>query len=362
MATLLQAPSIDAAALTALLDRIPVESEHRPVESYSHPTSRSSTVEPPENEEYEYEIKCHQALLDDNCRPLFHVNLLPHIEANPDAHIGLLRPWIIQQHPADVEGQWQALSRQWNRWNEFRAWQLHGRRRRPGFGAYLDAYRRNYLMRGGFSRRAAEPKFEQAARLLWERDYGDYCQDEEDVEKHAEVVRRLLPRGFVIGRPLKLLMDPKTQDPWTTYTEYLAFEAERLYLLVKDAQRLERRGKEKDEVAEAKVDQQQCRIDWVLSEIEKIKEEHKAATGEDSSGKTGSNQKRRLEGDTDVLQPVTEPRLQKLGRMEKVDEAIPRTKCNLSTHEQEENDRHAGFCALSAAQAHGDTSWSASAT
>ncbi|KAL8329152.1 hypothetical protein RB597_004744 [Gaeumannomyces tritici] len=317
---LLQAPSIDATALTALLDRIPPESDHRPVQSYYPSPSRSSTVELPEDEEHEYEIKCHQALLDDNCRPLFHVDLLPHIEANPDAHAHLLRPWTAQQHPADAKGKWQALSRQRNRWKEFRAWQLRGRRRRPGFGEYLDVYRRDYFMSGGTSKRAAELEFEQTARLRWERDYGDYGEDEEDVERHAEVVRRLLPQGFVIRRPLRLLPDPKTQDLWITYVEYLAFEAECLYLLAGDARRLEKRAKGKYEVAKAKVDQQQCRVDWVLSEIEKIKEEQKAAAGEGSSGKTGSSKKRRPADDTDGLQDVVEPRLGKRRRMGKTDE------------------------------------------
>jgi hypothetical protein len=289
------------------------------VQSYYPSPSRSSTVEPPEDEEHEYEIKCHQALLDDNCRPLFHVDLLPHIEANPDAHTHLLRPWTTQQHPADAKGKWQALSRQWNRWKEFRAWQLRGRRRRPGFGEYLDVYRRDYFMSGGTSRRAAEPEFEQTARLRWERDYSDYGEDEEDVERHAEVVRRLLPRGFIIRRPLRLLLDPKTQDLWTTYAEYLAFEAECLYLLAGDARRLENRAKGKYEVAKAKVDQQQCRVDWVLSEIEKIKEEQKAAACESSGGKTGSSKKRRPD-DTDGLQDVVEPRLGKRRRIGKTDE------------------------------------------
>ena len=44
-----------------------------------------------------------------------------------------------------------------------------------------------------------------------------YGEDEEDIERHAEVVRRLLPQGFVIQRLLRLLPDPKTQDLWTTY-------------------------------------------------------------------------------------------------------------------------------------------------
>lgn len=173
-------------------------------------------------------------------------------------------------------------------------------------------------MSGGTSRRAAEPEFEKTARLRWERDHGDYGEDEEDVERHAKVVKRLLPKGLIIRRPLGLLPDPKTQDLWTTYVEYLAFEVECLYLLAGDARRLEKSAKGKYEVAKAKVDQQQCRVDWVLSEIEKIKEEQKAAA-EGSSGETGGSKKTRPADDTDGLQDVVEPRLGKRRRMGKTD-------------------------------------------
>lgn len=180
------------------------------MQSYYLSPSRSSTVEPPEDEERDYESKCHHALLDDGCRPLFHAGLLE-IEANTDAYAHLLRPWASQQHPADAKEAWQALSRQWNRWREFRAWQLRGRRRRPGFDEYLNAHRRDYFMSGGTSRGAAEADFEQTARLCWEREY-DY-KDEEDVERHGERLGRwLVQPEIVLRRPFTLLADPKGQD------------------------------------------------------------------------------------------------------------------------------------------------------
>ncbi|KAB5566906.1 hypothetical protein GE09DRAFT_1284614 [Coniochaeta sp. 2T2.1] len=157
-------PSIDATALAALLDQIPFASEHRAAADHYPSPSRSSTVEPPEDEEREYEIKCHHTLLDDGCRPLFHVGLLAQIEANPDAYAHLLRPWAMQQHPADAKEPWQALSRQWNSWKEFRAWQLYGRRRRPEFEEYLDTDRRDSLIRGGLHKYARESELKHTAR------------------------------------------------------------------------------------------------------------------------------------------------------------------------------------------------------
>ncbi|KAK3382600.1 hypothetical protein B0T24DRAFT_661280 [Lasiosphaeria ovina] len=58
-ATAPTAPSIDATALAALLRQIPSEPDHRAVQSYYPLPSRLSTVEPLEDEERKYEIKCY---------------------------------------------------------------------------------------------------------------------------------------------------------------------------------------------------------------------------------------------------------------------------------------------------------------
>ena len=298
-------------------------------QSYYPSRSRSSTAEPPEAEERECEIKCHQALLDDGSRPLFHVGLLPQIEANPDAYSELLRPWARQQHPADVREDWQALSRQWNRWKEFRAWQLRGRRRRLGLAEYLDTERREFAMHGGIP---TDPEFAEAARRLWEREY-DYGGDDEDVEgaieRHAERVRELLAgQGFAI-RPFHLLADPKKQDQWTTYVEYLAFETSSLHGLAAAARRRQKRARMRAlaggyEVAKAKAEQQQCTVDWVRSEIDKIEAEQKTAAGKSGGSTTGSksgnSRKRRPAEDNhdDPEDPVA-PRLGKRRRTEEVD-------------------------------------------
>jgi hypothetical protein len=72
--------------------------------------------------------------------------------------------------------------------------------------------------------------------------------DADDVERHAECVRGWLGQqeAFVLRRPFRLLADPKGQDQWSTYIEYLAFEAESLYVLVKAARRLERKAETRD--------------------------------------------------------------------------------------------------------------------
>ena len=321
-------PSIDATALAALLEQISSTSEHyTAADHYPSPSSRSSTVEPPEDEDREYEIKCHQAILDGGGRPLFHFDLVPQIKANPDEYTNLVQPWVRQQHPADAKEPWLALSRQWNRWKEFCAWQLRGRRRRPAFEEYLDARRREFLMRGGIAKCAAQPDFERSARLSWEREYN--YEDKEDVERHAgRVGRWLVHQGFVLRRPFRMLADPKGQDHWTTYIEYLAFEVESLYVLSEAARKLERRVKIRDSyegeyrAAKTAVEQQRCRVDWVLSEIEKIEEEEKAL-GADESGDGNSGRirkKRRIDKTSPAPENVMKPQIGKHRRMDKMEE------------------------------------------
>ncbi|KAF7503132.1 hypothetical protein GJ744_004274 [Endocarpon pusillum] len=207
----------------------------------------------------------------------------------------------------------------------FRAWQLRGRRRRPGFDEYLDAHRRDYFMSGGISSGAAWADFEQTARLCWESEYG--YEDEENVERHAERLgRRLVQQGFVLRRPFPLLANPKGQDQWTTYVEYLAFEAESLYGLAEAARRLEKKVKTRDcyegkyQAAKAAAEQQQSRVGWVLSEIEKIEADQKAAAGKSGGSTSGSSRKRKHTDDINRPEDVSAPRLGKRRRTKKVEE------------------------------------------
>ena len=195
-------------------------------------------------------------------------------------------------------------------------------------------------MAGGLREHVGGPDFERGARASWEREYDGHEGGEEDVERHAERVGGwLVHRGFVPRRPLRLLPDPKGQDQWTTCVEYFAFEAEALYALAEAARRLEGRVKRgrgyegKYRAAEAAVDQQRCRVDWVLAEIESIEAGEKAAAaaaGESGGGDGGrSGKRRRMDETSGSLEDVVEPRLGKRRRMVKVEETE-------KTHDMEE--------------------------
>jgi hypothetical protein len=89
-------------------------------------------------------------------------------------------------------------------------------------------------------------------------------------------------------------VDPKGQDEWPTYVEYLAFEAGSLYVLAKTARQLEKavetcKGDEdKYQAAKALAEQQQSGVDWVLSEIDKIEAEQKVTSLDESGGSSTS--------------------------------------------------------------------------
>lgn len=180
---------------------------------------------------------------------------------------------------------------------------------------------------GGLREHVGKPDFERGARASWEREC-DFEGGEEDVERHAERVGGwLVQQRFVLRRPLRLLPDPKGQDQWTTCVEYLAFEAEALYALAKAARRLEGRVKRgrgcegKYRAAEAAVDQQRCKVDWVLAEIESIEAGDKATAAGESGGDGGRSGKRKRADETSgSLEDVVEPRLGKRKQMEKVEE------------------------------------------
>ncbi|KAK1774723.1 hypothetical protein QBC45DRAFT_31931 [Copromyces sp. CBS 386.78] len=237
------APSVDPLELATLLARIPSDrsspSPHTTRQYAS--SSRSSTIPPLEDEEYQ--ARCYQALLDDGCRPLFPLSLLPQVSTDPDAYRDMLRPWT--EYPDTPSPQdWAVFSRQLCRWKEYRAWQLVNRRLTVVFSEYLNEERRHYEMMGAY-KVTADPDFEQEVHRQWENEWhggrGRPPRDDDDAEAvlsryAAEASRIVMDYGFV--QPFQLQADPKQQDQWTTFVEYLAFECFRLGKLTPSVRKL----------------------------------------------------------------------------------------------------------------------------
>jgi hypothetical protein len=74
------------------------------------------------------------------------------------------------------------------------------------------------------------------------------------------------------------------------------------------------------QAAKAAAEQQQSRVDWVLSEVEKIEAEQEAAAGESSGSKRGSSRNREQMDDTNRPEDVFTPRVGKRRRTKKVEE------------------------------------------
>ncbi|KFZ01929.1 hypothetical protein V500_00558 [Pseudogymnoascus sp. VKM F-4518 (FW-2643)] len=218
--------SVDATDLAARLAQI--SDRGSPSLQYPSP-SRSSTVEPTENAMQERETRCYQALLDEGCRPLFPISLLPEVSANADAYQDLLRPWTRYPCKSNPED-WQVFSRQLRRWKEFRKWQLDNRGETVEFSEYLDEQRRQVERMEGHAKWTYGPDFERAIRSRWEDEYGPSQQQPGDgddaktlLSRYAEAAKSLLiDCGFV--EPFQLQADPKHQDQRTTFVEYLVFE------------------------------------------------------------------------------------------------------------------------------------------
>ena len=136
------------------------------------------------------------------------------------------------------------FSRQLRRWKEFRRWQQGNRRQTVGFPEYLDEQRLEFERMGVAAGWTARPDFEQAIRSQWEDEYGHGRQQPGNgddpgavLSRYAEAARELLMDcGFI--QPFQLQADPRQQDQWTTYVEYLAFECYWLGRLVRSAKKL----------------------------------------------------------------------------------------------------------------------------
>lgn len=195
---------IDSTDLFALLSQIPIDSKNRaPLRQSFYPSpSRSSTVTPDEDEDSQYEIQYHQALLDEGATPVFEVALVDTVQADPHAYADVLRPWA--QYYLSSPPDWQALSAQWERWREFRTWQERVRLRRPKFKEYLEGQRKE-PKRFGTEKEAQTVQFEEIMREQWRLEY-DY--DAVDSEHAKGVTMRhsaAMGGSLRTGLPFRLL-------------------------------------------------------------------------------------------------------------------------------------------------------------
>ncbi|KAI0113737.1 hypothetical protein GGR51DRAFT_546936 [Nemania sp. FL0031] len=273
--------ALDASELVAKLTSISAR-------EYEHPPSRSATQSPDPEMPKQHEIRCYHWLISAGGRPLCSLETLEDMLKNPDAYLETLRPWRGDVVVADPIGRG-VFSRQLERWKEFRRWQRDNRGGGPlaeeSFASFLDEHRRYFESRGAVGI-LTSPNFENVARRRWEaekfrwEDQGKRFREvrQGNFTEYAEAARRRLPRhGFT--QSFQLLEDPKQQDEYVTWIEYLEFECWWLDELANSVsyykKQLEGGGKEKPwklKGAETEEANQRLRVQWVLSKMPEAEE------------------------------------------------------------------------------------------
>lgn len=142
---------------------------------------------------------------------------------------------------------------QLDHWHEFQHYWQWGNRgkfgREQGFVIFLAAYRQDWFDDGHTEAVADKAAFKSHAQLVWEYEQPRYAESHVDSEDFAAFAlaakNRLASHGFT--RSFRLSPDPREQDMWTTWVEYLNFiywEMERDSLRMKKAEPWYRRAME----------------------------------------------------------------------------------------------------------------------
>ncbi|KAL9013452.1 MAG: hypothetical protein Q9173_001851, partial [Seirophora scorigena] len=190
---------------------------------------RSPTQSPvPESNNRAYETFCYDELVKASGRPVRPIELLLRTPEDPDADGDKLEPWLPEyKNPKRRDGDLPPVfSTQLKDWQLFQhTWQWDNRGKiacEEGFSAFLD-WERKLDLHQGQHRCLADPWYEHDARLLWESEQRFFeASGHEGFKAYAQAVaKRLASHNFT--QPFQLAEDPRQQDGWTTWVEYLNF-------------------------------------------------------------------------------------------------------------------------------------------
>ncbi|KAL8938571.1 MAG: hypothetical protein Q9216_003821 [Gyalolechia sp. 2 TL-2023] len=199
----------------------PRDSKQSP--SHSHVRSPTSSPPPPESNA-RYEAFCHRELLRTGGRPAVPLKLLS--SGSRDVQLAVAA-WLGDEGADLGDGNVpEIISTQLEHWNWFRQrWQWDNRGKaagEEGFSAYLAWQRDVYLHRGELDM-VTDPSFEATMRRIW--DHNPTSLEESGHEgsvAYVQAVRkRLAAHHFT--QPVRFLEDPRRQDEWTTWVEYLSY-------------------------------------------------------------------------------------------------------------------------------------------
>ncbi|KAB5513039.1 hypothetical protein GE09DRAFT_1047315 [Coniochaeta sp. 2T2.1] len=231
---------VDLDQVTARLLQLPDSRD-----TLAQPRPGPSRYERAATEEVDYdalEKKCetcaYDDLLDEGGLPVYPIDLLEEVSADPEQYRDRLRPW--QEYPDTSELYWNdVFQKQLKRWRDFRAWQVDNRGLQDDEREYHEFLERRKLdeERRGLDwlkiyPGATESEYYEDRKSEWDelqvRRYNDWFWLREDHGRGEfpgyveEVKRRLAKHGFT--RTFQLDEDPKRQDKLTTWIEYINYE------------------------------------------------------------------------------------------------------------------------------------------
>ncbi|KAI0399969.1 hypothetical protein F4802DRAFT_620661 [Xylaria palmicola] len=207
----------------------------------SSPWPAGST--PPPTTVQTLEISSRDRLVEDGGRPVCSTQELLHISAEPMSRHRAILSWLSDDPDTDVgAGEIKTVfSRQFARWWNFRKSQWNNRGlgdTEEGLSAFLEANRRRYEGMGAIAMVSA-PTFDETIQHQWQRMSAFRLQlHDQSFSAYRNAVNMCLT-PYCFTRRLQLRKDPRQQDAWTTWLEYLSYEKWCLESLTATAESLE---------------------------------------------------------------------------------------------------------------------------
>jgi hypothetical protein len=121
------------------------------------------------------------------------------------------------------------FSKQLEHWRTFQLYWQWGNRgsagRDAGFAAFLASMKTDYLDKGELEAVADEDSFESMARRMWQYEQPKLTVSSTNTERFTSYVRAMKKRlgSHSFTHPFHLSKDPREQDEWTTWVEYLNY-------------------------------------------------------------------------------------------------------------------------------------------
>ncbi|KAH8696864.1 hypothetical protein GQ44DRAFT_779505 [Phaeosphaeriaceae sp. PMI808] len=159
---------------------------------------RPPTCSPPPEGNTHFETFCHNELVKAGGQPVMSFELLLHASKDANANRKILEPWLGD---TDNRGKYAGDE---------------------GFAAFLESRRKRYLHKGELEV-VSDHSFEETAKQIWEYEprYLELSGKEGFTAYKRAVERRPVSHHFT--QPFQLAEDPRLQDTWTTWVEYLGY-------------------------------------------------------------------------------------------------------------------------------------------